>query len=48
VQLIAAYADLWLAGHAPNQPLRMDADTLTSKLGPTTFPDALAAWKAVA
>ena len=48
VQLIAAYADLWLAGQAPNQPLRMDADTLTSKLGATTFPDALAAWKAVA
>jgi hypothetical protein len=48
VQLIAAYADLWLAGHAPNQPLRMDADTLTSKLGPTTFQDALAAWNAMA
>jgi uncharacterized protein len=48
VQLIAAYADLWLAGQAPNQPLRMNADTLTSKLGPTTFPDALAAWNAVA
>jgi hypothetical protein len=47
VQLIAAYADLWLAGQAPNQPLRMDADTLQSKLGPSTFQGALAAWRAV-
>jgi hypothetical protein len=48
IQYIADYADTWLAGVAPNQPLRMDADTLTAKLGPTSFPDALAAWNAVA
>jgi uncharacterized protein len=48
IAYIADYADTWLAGIAPNQPLRMDADTLAPKLGPTTFPAALAAWNAVA
>ena len=48
IHYIADYADTWLAGIAPNQPLRMDADTLTPKLGPNSFPDALAAWNAVA
>lgn len=48
ISYIADYADAWLAGIAPNQPLRMDADTLAAKLGPSTFPDALAAWNAVA
>jgi hypothetical protein len=47
IQYISDYADLWLGGIAPNQPLRMDADTLTLKLGQRTFPDALAAWKAI-
>ena len=48
IQYIADYADAWLAGIAPNQPLRMDADTLAPKLGQRTFPEALAAWNAIA
>jgi len=45
---IADYADLWLQGSAPNQPLRMDADTLDSKLGPTDARAAIANWQAIA
>ena len=47
VAYIADYGDLWLSNDAPNQPIRMDADTLVSKLGPTTFQAALAAWKQI-
>jgi hypothetical protein len=47
VDAIIAYADLWLAGVAPNQPLRMDGDTLKPELGEGTFQEALAAWNAI-
>jgi hypothetical protein len=47
VDAIIAYADLWLAGVAPNQPLRMDGDTLEPELGGGTFQEALAAWNAI-
>jgi hypothetical protein len=45
---IADYADLWLQGSAPNQPLRMDSDTLQSKLGPMDARAAIANWNAIA
>ena len=47
VEYISRYADFWLADQAPNQPIRMSADTLTSKLGPDTHQGALAAWRAI-
>lgn len=47
VDAIVAYADLWLAGVAPNQPLRMNGDTLKPELGGGTFQEALAAWNAI-
>ncbi len=47
VDAISSYADLWLQGVAPNQPIRMHADTLEAELGQTTFADALAAWNAI-
>lgn len=47
VDAISSYADLWLQGVAPNQPIRMHADTLEAELGQTTFPGALAAWNAI-
>jgi hypothetical protein len=48
VDAISQYADLWVQGQAPNQPIRMDGDTLTPELGQTTFQGAAAAWKAIA
>jgi hypothetical protein len=50
VEYIADYADYWLAGgpDSPlNQPIRMDADTLTSKLGPMSFQGALDQWNLI-
>jgi Patatin-like phospholipase len=47
VQAIADYADLWLNDAAPNQPIRMDGDTLQRELGQTTFSAARAAWNAI-
>jgi hypothetical protein len=47
VDAISRYADLWLQGQAPNQPVRMDGDTLRRELGQVTFPGAVAAWEAV-
>lgn len=48
VDAISAYADLWVQGAAPNQPIRMNGDTLSRELGQTTFPETCAAWKAIA
>lgn len=45
VDAISQYVDLWLADSAPNQPIRMDGDTLTPELGQSRFSDALAVWK---
>ena len=47
VNAISGYADLWLDDLAPNQPIRMDGDTLTTELGQDRFSGALAAWKAL-
>jgi hypothetical protein len=47
VDYISDYADLWLSGQAPNQPLRMKADTLESKLGQSTYQGALEAWRQI-
>jgi hypothetical protein len=47
VDAISQYADLWLQGEAPNQPIRMDGDTLKPELGQSTFQGAAAAWGAV-
>ena len=47
VQAISDYADMWLQDVAPNQPIRMDGDTLKLELGQATYSAALAAWNAV-
>ena len=38
VDAISNYADLWVQGLAPNQPIRMNGDTLHPELGQGTFP----------
>jgi uncharacterized protein len=47
VETIADYADQWLADQVPNQPVRMDGDTLKVEIGQGTFSGALAAWNAI-
>lgn len=47
VDAITKYADLWLQDAAPNQPIRIDSNTLALELGQPTFSAALAAWKAI-
>jgi hypothetical protein len=47
VETIANYADLWLKDQAPNQPVRMDGDTLACEIGQSTFSAAKAAWAAI-
>jgi hypothetical protein len=47
MQQITDYADLWLNDVAPNQPIRMNGDTLKQELGQVRFSQALAAWNAV-
>jgi len=47
VDAISKYADLWLQGVAPNQPIRMNGDTLDPEVGQTTFQTAMAAWNAI-
>ena len=47
VDAITRYADLWLQGVAPNQPIRMDGDTLAPELGQDRFQGAKAAWNAI-
>jgi len=44
VAAIAQYAGLWLANKAPNQPIRIDGDTLKPEIGYGFCGDALAAW----
>lgn len=45
--MIASYAGLWLRDAAPNQPIRMNGDTLAKELGQTKFSEAAAAWSAI-
>ncbi|HWB33154.1 MAG TPA: patatin-like phospholipase family protein [Acidobacteriaceae bacterium] len=47
VDLIARYADLWLGDRAPNQPVRMDGDTLNCELGHSRFGRARDAWNEI-
>ena len=47
VDAIADYAELWLQGRAPNQPIRMDTKTLAAELGYSWFQEAVAAWKKI-
>ncbi len=47
VDAITRYADLWLQNKAPNQPIRMDRDTLKLELGQSTYGDAKVAWNAI-
>jgi len=47
VDAIAHFAELWLQGKVPNQPIRMDTETLKCELGAPSFQDAVAAWKAI-
>jgi len=47
VNAIASYADLWVQNQAPNQPIRMNGDTLTRELGQDRFLSTLAAWNAI-
>lgn len=47
VDAISRYADLWVQNAAPNQPIRMNGDTLVRELGQIRFQDAVAAWNAI-
>jgi hypothetical protein len=47
VDAIGKYADLWLQSVAPNQPIRMNQDSLVPELGQAWFKDAQAAWNAI-
>jgi hypothetical protein len=45
VNAISRYAQMWIAGAAPNQPIRMNGDNFECELGHETFGDALGAWR---
>ena len=47
VDAISEYAELWLKDQAPNQPIRMNGDTLQLELGQSSFTAAKAAWTAI-
>jgi hypothetical protein len=47
VNAINAYADLWIRGQAPNQPIHTDDGTPPVTIGQPDFPTALAAWNAL-
>ena len=47
VEAISHYADRWVQDLAPNQPIRMNGDTLEPELGQPTFGSAAAAWNAI-
>jgi len=47
VNAIAAYADLWLAGQAPNQPIHTDEGAPPVTIGAATFAAALEAWNTI-
>jgi len=47
VRAISELADLWLRSSAPNQPIRMNGDTLEPELGQGRFAQAQAAWNAI-
>jgi len=47
VEAIADYDSLWRANQAPNQPVRMNGDTLACEIGDPWFADAVAHWRAL-
>ena len=47
VEAILNYTNLWLEDKAPNQPIRMEGDSLKLEIGQPTFSGAVAAWKAI-
>jgi hypothetical protein len=47
VDAITRYAELWLQNKAPNQPIRMNRDTLRAEIGQDTYSAAKAAWAAI-
>jgi len=47
VNAISAYADLWVQDAVPNQPIRMDGDSLTVEIGDGSFSTAYDSWKAI-
>ena len=47
VDQVYNYAGYWLAGNAPNQPIRRNGATLIPEIGYGWFQDAVAAWKAI-
>jgi hypothetical protein len=47
IDAIANYADLWLAGHAPNQPIRKNSFTLQPELGHIVYSRATRAWLSI-
>ena len=47
VDAIAGYAELWIQDKAPNQPIRMNSDTLKTELGDDRFSGARASWNAI-
>jgi uncharacterized protein len=47
VDKITRYTKLWIAGDAPNQPIREDIRTLAPELGDTQFKQAVGTWQAL-
>jgi Holliday junction resolvase-like predicted endonuclease len=47
VQLIADYAELWLASRTRNQPIRLDGATLQAEIGYDWFSQARDPWGAI-
>jgi hypothetical protein len=47
VQLIADYAELWVASRTRNQPIRLDGATLQAEIGYDWFSQARDPWGAI-
>jgi hypothetical protein len=47
VQLMADYAELWLANRTRNQPIRLDGATLQAEIGYDWFSQARDPWGAI-
>jgi hypothetical protein len=45
VKAIQRYAADWLADKTYNQPIRMDADTLSAEIGKMSFSEARTDWE---
>ncbi len=47
VAYIDNWCQLWLGNHAPNQPIRMNGETLMPELGYGRYSEALSAWQSL-